>query len=54
MGRFRIYKTKDMFLATLVVITLLAVASSFVMASEQQSKSKLRERLEDRHSNRRP
>ena len=48
MGKLQIYRTRDMFLATLVVITLLAVVSALVFASEGQSRSKLRERLEDR------
>ena len=48
MEKLRIYKTRDMFLATLVVVTLLGIVSSLVLVSEGQSRSKLRERFEDR------
>ena len=48
MEKLRIYKTRDMFLATLVVITILTVVSALVFVSEGQSRTKLRERMEDR------
>lgn len=48
MDKLRIYKTRDMLLATLLVVAILAVVSSLVLASEHQSRGKLRDRLEDR------
>lgn len=48
MKTLRIYKTRDMFLATLVVVTILAIVSSLVLSSEGQARSKLQDRLEVR------